>query len=247
MTKEFWTPEPNPDWKPRQGATDDEWKKHKKVSFGPYDDGRNRLDNYRLLSSAITPRPIGFIGTVKPNGKPNLAPFSYFNVICVDPPLFSISFSGQQDKDTLAAINDSGELTVNIISEWFADAANATAVAAPPDADEFELTGLTPAKSDLVKAPHVAESGFSMEAKLVETRTYYSKVDPLQRTGVVVTVEGIKYHIREDLLEENGQFVDTAKLKPIGRLGRNGYNTVDSGYYLPVYDYERDFKQEEKK
>ncbi|EGV65169.1 hypothetical protein PSN45_005249 [Yamadazyma tenuis] len=238
----FWNEGPNPDWVPGQGATDDEWKNHKKIAIDPFESGRTRLHNYRLLSSAITPRPIGFISTITPEGVPNLAPFSYFNVICADPPLFSVSFSGDRNKDSLNGILHSGELTINVISEWFVDAANATAVAAPPDADEWVLSGLTPSPSEKVKPAHVAESGFSVEAKLVDSKTYYSRDKPGVVSGVVVTVEAVNFHVREDLLEdEEKMFVDTGKLKPIGRLGKNSYTSVNNGYNLKVYNYEKDF------
>lgn len=49
---------PNPNWKPGQGANDDEWKSHKKIDFDPNGEDRNPVSNYRLLVSGVTPRPV---------------------------------------------------------------------------------------------------------------------------------------------------------------------------------------------
>ena len=38
----------------------------------------NAGDRYKLLIGMIVPRPIAFVSTVSPNGKTNLAPFSFF-------------------------------------------------------------------------------------------------------------------------------------------------------------------------
>jgi flavin reductase (DIM6/NTAB) family NADH-FMN oxidoreductase RutF len=40
------------------------------------------------------------------------------------------------------------------------------AIDCPPDVSEWELTGLTPVPSDVVKAPRVGESAFCMECTL---------------------------------------------------------------------------------
>ena len=41
---------------------------------------------YKLLTGSIVPRPIGWISTVDVDGVPNLAPYSYFNAVCANPP-----------------------------------------------------------------------------------------------------------------------------------------------------------------
>jgi flavin reductase (DIM6/NTAB) family NADH-FMN oxidoreductase RutF len=63
--------------------------------------------------------------------------------------MLSISFllSQRRPKDTRENILRTKEFTVNIISEPFVHAANATAVESPADTNEWLLAGLTPAKS----------------------------------------------------------------------------------------------------
>lgn len=36
---------------------------------------------YKMLISAVTPRPIAFVASVDKDGNGNLAPFSYFNMV----------------------------------------------------------------------------------------------------------------------------------------------------------------------
>lgn len=59
-----------PDWKPGEGATDGgENLKKSHVEIDPYAEGRPSTFNYKLLISAIVPRPIGFVSTTSADGK----------------------------------------------------------------------------------------------------------------------------------------------------------------------------------
>jgi flavin reductase (DIM6/NTAB) family NADH-FMN oxidoreductase RutF len=42
---------------------------------------------YGLLLNSVAPRPIAWVSTSSASGQLNLAPFSFFNAVCVDPPL----------------------------------------------------------------------------------------------------------------------------------------------------------------
>ena len=87
-----YTQIPNKDWKVGSGANDPSWKDHKKLEIDPYGEGRNPVDNYKTLISAIVPRPIGFVSTVSKTGERNLAPFSYFTMVNHDPPILHWDF-----------------------------------------------------------------------------------------------------------------------------------------------------------
>src|SRR6187402_1542690 len=86
-----------------------------------------KSDTYKLLASTILPRPIAWITTLDEDGKPNAAPFSFFNVVSADPPLIVVGFSAAPDrdgKDTLSNIRRTGELVVNLVPEELAEAMN---------------------------------------------------------------------------------------------------------------------------
>lgn len=230
---------PYSEWTPGSGASNDEWKKHKKIAIDPYDTDRSPADNYTMLISAVVPRPIGFVSTVSKDGVKNLAPFSYFTVMNSDPPIFSLGFSAGSGKykDTCTNILETGELTISIISEWFLEAANYCAIPAPSDIDEWELSGLTPLESLKVKPPHVAESAFSIEAKLVSHHEWKSRSNPEKTSGVTCLVEGINFHAREDIIDEERKRLDISKLKPVSRLGGVTYGRTTEGYDIPRPSY----------
>jgi flavin reductase (DIM6/NTAB) family NADH-FMN oxidoreductase RutF len=142
----------------------------------------------------------------------NLAPFSYFNMINHDPPLFIFGFAGgfNRPKDSLSNLVDSKECTINIISEHFIEAANACSVNAPHGVSEWALSGLTPAPSQLVKPSRVKEAIFSVEAKLVEVKEWESRATPGKKTGVLAIVEGVRFWVREDAINEAKDYIDPA-------------------------------------
>ncbi|KAI5952328.1 hypothetical protein KGF54_003194 [Candida jiufengensis] len=240
---------PFKDWEIGSGANNNEWKNHKKLEIDPFGEGRNPVDNYKTLISAVVPRPIGFVSTISKDGIRNLAPFSYFTVVNHDPPIFTLGFSGGKGnpKDTCKNILDTEELTINIISEWFVEAANFCAINSPPDIDEWKLSGLTPLESTKVKPQHVAESAFSVEAKLITSHEWKSKSDPNRATGTLCIVEGINFHVREDIINKELNNLDIAKLKPVSRLGGITYARTVQGYEKPRPDFDKEIEKEEVK
>lgn len=229
---------PCPEWKAGQGAISDEWKQHKKVTIDPQT--RDNTENYKTLISGVVPRPIGFVSSVDKDGVTNLAPFSYFNLANNDPPILTLGFSLSKGapKDTAKNIVETGECAISIISEWFLEAANMTAAMCPPEVDEWELSGLTKSPSQIVKAPHVAESAYSMECKLVAHHEWTSKKTG-EVSGSTLLVEVLLWHIREDTLSEDKTVVDINKLKPVSRLGGVTYGRSVDGYELPKPNWDR--------
>jgi flavin reductase (DIM6/NTAB) family NADH-FMN oxidoreductase RutF len=210
-----YTQTPQSDWKPGQGANKladpaNSSKTHREID--PYEEGRPILSNYKLLISGIVPRPVGFISTIGEDGTPNLAPFSFFNVISHNPPLFILGFSGgfNHPKDTLSNLTETKECVINMISEEYIEAANYTALNCPAGVSEWPFSGLTPVRSKVVKPDRVQEAVFSVEAKLVETREWESKVEPGRKTGVLAIVEGVRFWVREDAVNEEGTLIDPA-------------------------------------
>ncbi|KAL5378484.1 hypothetical protein DPSP01_009066 [Paraphaeosphaeria sporulosa] len=231
---------PKPDWKPGQGANNAEGlsKKHREID--PYAEGRPAIHNYKLLISGVVPRPVGFVSTISGDGKStNLAPFSYFNMISHDPPLFVLGFAGGvlNAKDTLANLLKTGECTLNIISQDFIEAANYTSLNAPEDVSEWTFSGLHPAKSSIVKPDRVQEAVFNIEAKLIKSMEWESKATPGKKTGVTVIVEGVNFWVREDAVDEAGVLIDPAVLRPICRLGGITYGRVTDLFELPRPQY----------
>lgn len=247
-----------PDWKYGEGGNDGGASlKKDHVEINPYEEGRPAAYNYKLLISGIVPRPIGFISTRSQDGSStNLAPFSFFQMISHDPPLFIIGYAGAFDnaKDSLRNLSESGECVINIISEHFVEAANACSINAPYGESEWSLSGLTPAPCSTVKASRVKEAVFSVEAKLESTREFESRATPGKKTCVLAIVEGTRFWVREDAINKDKNLIDPAVsaalhrerplliiqqiLRPISRLGGITYGRVNEGMELLRPDYE---------
>lgn len=170
---------------------------------------------YRFLISAIIPRPIAFVSTMSASGAPNLAPFSYFNAISSEPPLVGIAINDRagDPKDTLRNIRETREFVVNLVSESLLDAMVVTAGEWPRNVNEFESARLTPAASERVMPPYVAESPLQLECRL------YREI-PLGGSFLVVG-EVVLARVADDVITDGR--VDAEKLKPVGRLGGELY------------------------
>lgn len=176
------------------------------------------IANYRLLSSAVVPRPIAFVSTISGAGVHNLAPFSFFNAVCSEPPIVSFCPTIRlPPKDTLANVLATREFVVNIVSEEIAAAMNVCAAEYPADVDEFEVSGLTPAPSEVVRAPRVLEARVSMECRVVDV----IEVSRLPRGASLVLGEVVRFHV-DDAIVANS-VIDPAKLRAVGRMAGGLY------------------------
>lgn len=226
----------DPGWKYGDGANDKSGLSKKHISIDPYQEGRPPAYNYKLLISGIIPRPIGFLSTKSKDGQStNLAPFSYTQMFNHDPPIFGVGFSGGLDnaKDSLKNLKETGECVINMISEHFIEAANSTAMDLPYGKSEWTISGLTPEKCDVVDVDRIKESVFSVEGKLVSTQEFESRATPGKKTGVLCLIEGVRFWVREDAINEERNLIDPAVLKPIARLGGITYARVVDGFEIP--------------
>ncbi len=177
-------------------------------------------DIYKLLVGAVVPRPIAFVSSLSKEGVRNLAPFSFFTVASANPPVVvfqnTVRANGTR-KDTVTNIEATREFVLNIVSEDFATKMNATSADVPPDIDEFELSGLTPVASDLVKPVRVGESKIQMECKLVQI----IHVSDRPMGGELILGEVLRFHIDESIMEDLR--IDPDRLRPIGRMGGPTY------------------------
>jgi flavin reductase (DIM6/NTAB) family NADH-FMN oxidoreductase RutF len=189
----------------------------KMLSINPAD--HSVLEVYKLMTGLIVPRPVALVSTIDKDGVPNVAPFSFFCGVGSNPPtvLFcpSLRSSGDQRKDTLRNVEQTGEFVINIVSDSIAAATNATAADVGPEVDEFKIAGLTPLASEVVGAPRVAESPAQMECKLLQIIF----TGEGNGAGVVVLGEIVRFHVHPDL--ENNFRIDPAKLDAVGRMAGN--------------------------
>ena len=175
---------------------------------------------YKLMIGSIVPRPIAFVSSVNAKGNRNLAPFSFFNGVCSNPPTVLFSTVIRKDgthKDTLNNVEATKEFVVNIVSEDIAQQMNIASGEYPPDVDEFIKSGLTPVPSDVVKPPRVKESMVSMECKLSQ----FVRIGNGPGGGCTVFGEIVRIHVVDELFDNFR--IDADKLRAIGRMGGPAY------------------------
>ncbi|MFK4825746.1 flavin reductase family protein [Paenochrobactrum sp. BZR 588] len=179
------------------------------------------------LKAIVTPRPIGWIGTRSKEGALNLAPYSFFNVICDNPPLLMFCSSGY--KDSVAFVEETGEFTANMVGAHLAKEMNATSVNSPRGVSEFEYAGLTPASCEMIKAPRVAEAYAALECVAVEVKRLSGKDGALVESYMVIG-EVVGVHIDEAILVDG--LIDITKSQPVSRLGYMDFTTTDKVYEM---------------
>ena len=180
------------------------------------------------FKALVSPRPIGWISTIDPQGRANLAPYSFFNGCGDAPPLVMFSQSGRKSrpepvKDTIANIRETGEFACNMVTQALKEAMNVSSGTYQPEVDEFELAGLTKVPGKSISAPHVAEAPAVLECRLVKV------VDDLpswheHAFNIMVIGEVVGVHIDEAILKDGR--VDVLAYNPVARLGYMDYTTV---------------------
>ncbi len=187
-------------------------------------------DIYKLMIGSIVPRPIALVSSVDEANVRNLAPFSYFTACSANPPVVvfcpMLRPLPPTAKDTLRNVMATREFVVNIVSEEFVERMNATAATVGPEVDEFELSGLTPIASELVKPARVAESHVQMECRLLQV----VQVSDRPLGGSVVLGEVLRFHVDENYIEAFR--IDPDKLRAVGRMAGSTYARTTDRFEL---------------
>ena len=182
--------------------------------------GRER---YQLLTSLVVPRPIAWVSTRSPEGRRNLAPFSYFAAVSATPFLVSVSIGSRAgvEKDTLRNVRRTGAFCVNVATEPQLVAMNETAGEYGPEVDEFERAGLASAEADVVDAPYVADAPAVLECRL------YRVVELEESPNTLILGEVVRVHLSDAIpLAPGTLFADTTALRPLARLWGDYYATI---------------------
>jgi flavin reductase (DIM6/NTAB) family NADH-FMN oxidoreductase RutF len=174
-------------------------------------------DRYRLMASAITPRPIAWVTSQSASGARNAAPFSFFNMMGSAPPIVAIGMMRRPDgthKDSAQNMLDAGEFVVNLVGEPDIRAMNLTCIDAPPDIDEITLAGLEIAPSIAVAPPRIATAPVAMECRVLQTLEI--------GTTTLVIGEVLHFHVRDEFYDPATRRLDTPAMQLIGRVHGSG-------------------------
>ena len=176
---------------------------------------------YPWLLNAINPRPIAWVSTISADGRTNLAPFSFFQGVCANPP--TLLFTGANDrtgrkKDSIVNVEQVPEFVVSVVPYALREPMNLSSAPLPHGESEFEKFNIASAPSLKVRPPRVAASPVAFECKL--DRIVRIGEGPLAANVVFGTV--LCLHVSETVLGADGQ-LDPHKLDTIGRMGGDFY------------------------
>lgn len=177
---------------------------------------------FGYLLGSIAPRPIAFASTIDKDGKPNLSPFSFFNVFGANPPVLVFSPSRRRrdntTKDTFDNVCEVPEVVINTVNFNMVNQVSLASNEFPKGVNEFIKSGFTPVESEVVKPFRVKESPVQLECKvtqIIETGTEGG-------AGNLIICEVLKVHINEAILDNNGA-IDPQKADMVGRMGKDFY------------------------
>jgi flavin reductase (DIM6/NTAB) family NADH-FMN oxidoreductase RutF len=181
--------------------------------------------SYQLLNACVSPRPIAFVSTLSEDGKPNLAPFSYFMAGGANPPSVVISPVGGRDgakKDTLRNIEATGEWTVSVVTFAMAERMNQASASFPHGVSEWDEVDFAPAPSELVKPGFVAESPIAIECKLFQIVRH----GPGPLSANYCLGEIVRFHLAEEILGPEGTVL-AEQIDYIARMSGDWYARAD--------------------
>lgn len=197
-------------------------------SFDPKSLSTSKL--HGLLLSAVSPRPIAFASSLDVNGNANLSPFSFFNVFSANPPILVFSparrVKDNSVKHTLKNIMASKEVVINVVNFEMVHQVSLSSTEYPEGVNEFEKAGLTMLKSEVVKPYRVAESPIQFECKVNDI----IELGKEGGAGNLIICEIVKFHIDEDVLDEDGS-INQVKLDLVARAGGSYYSRAKKGFF----------------
>jgi flavin reductase (DIM6/NTAB) family NADH-FMN oxidoreductase RutF len=190
-------------------------------------------DKQYYLQHVIAPRPVCFASTVDKQGRPNLSPFSFFNLFSSNPPIVVFSparrIRNNTTKHTLENILEVPEVAINIVTYDMVQQTSLASCEFPREANEFIKAGFTPQASTLIKPAMVKESKLKMECRVIEVKPLGAEGG----AGNLVICEVLRMHIDDALLDENKK-LDQRKIDHIARLGGDWYCVVNENNLFQV-------------
>lgn len=190
-------------------------------------------DVYALMTALVVPRPIAWISTKAPTGPDadddvvaaatNLAPFSYFNAVCSDPPMLSVSIAdarGGAPKDTLRLLRETGVFCVNLVEAFDLDRMHQTSASLPAGQSEAVAGNIALTRCVAIDGVRVSSSRAALECRVVDVHRY-GRGAPVH----LVIGEVVHAFVDDGLLDAQGAVVGD-RVDPVARLGGTSYGLL---------------------
>jgi flavin reductase (DIM6/NTAB) family NADH-FMN oxidoreductase RutF len=181
---------------------------------------------YHTLTQTVIPRPIAWVLSDNGNDSLNLAPFSYFNAVCSDPPLLILSVGKKPDgtdKDTLTNIRERDDFIIHIASAGQLDALNTSATTLPHGESELDRLELELTEINQSRLPRITRCPIA----------FVCNNHGIQEIGrarqALIFGEVMSVYIDDEVHEQDvaGRLkVHADKVNPLLRLGAGEYATL---------------------
>jgi len=188
---------------------------------------------YFTMIQTLLPRPVAWVLSENPDSSFNLAPFSYFNAVCSDPPLIMLSIGLQPDggpKDTRLNIETGKDFVVHIAHREMASTVTQTSATLPRGESELEKAGLKTVDFPGSRLPRLSDCRIA----------YACKLHDLQELGnapqTLIFGEVTQIYIDDSVIEHDAKGrmkVLAEKVDPIARLGGGEYATFGEKIDIP--------------
>lgn len=189
-------------------------------TFKPEETSLGTFHSYML--SAVGPRPIAFVSTIDADGRPNLAPFSFFNAFGTNPAtlVFSPARRGKDNstKHTLHNVEAIPECVINVVTYPMVEQVSLASTDFDEGISEFVKAGFTPLASEMVRPFRVAESPAAFECKVEQV----IKTGDQGGAGNLVVCRILCVHFHDSVVQPDGK-IDQIKMDLVGRMGYEYY------------------------
>ena len=193
------------------------------------------IEQYKLLSSTVVPRPIALVTTISDEFGDNAAPYSFFNCMGEDPPVMVLGLEtkrhNQALKDTTVNIRDNGQFVIHLVDEAMAQAMNICAIDFPSNISEVEEAGLTLTPSRVVRPKRIVEAPVAFECEKIALL----QIGPTRNIAIGKVV---RMHVRDGLLDPVTYYINPELYRPIGRLFGKLYSRLNDRFEMEVPSYE---------
>ncbi|MEZ5652518.1 MAG: flavin reductase family protein [Burkholderiaceae bacterium] len=188
-------------------------------------------ETYKLVTATVVPRPVAWLVTRDAAGRPNAAPFSFFNAFSGSPPVLAIGITPHpgRDKDSFTNIAAHGEFVVNLVPYALAGAMVTTATDFPAGQNELEIAGLDTVACEKIDVPRIAASPVAYECRLQQIVDINSPYRMILGRVVAIHVDDAA------VIDRDRCYIDTMKLNLIGRMrSPGGYVRTTDVFEMPM-------------
>jgi flavin reductase (DIM6/NTAB) family NADH-FMN oxidoreductase RutF len=174
----------------------------------------SRAEAYNLLTKLVSPRPIAMVLSISEQGVLNVAPFSYFNLVTIEPAVVMVSVQQGKEgpKDTARNIITSNLAVIHVVDEPVLDDMHATSLALPADQSELSLTSFT-TTNQAEYPPYINEARAHMNVRLLQ------HIELGKNDVLLLQIEEI--HLHERAIKDGAYELDFATT--VSRVGNLNY------------------------